>query len=438
MVEGQGAKRRYVVCGLSHRAVNTYVRPLLPPNGTVGRGKYADEAKLVGILDIDERRVREFLAQEGLDIPVYFPAAFDTMIDETRPDAVIVLGPDGTHAEYIINSLRRDLDVITEKPMVVDCGQACAVIKAEQASAGSVRVTHNSRYPEPHQVMRKMIMDGKIGRVTNVEFVHNLDTYHGASYYRRWNRYREISGGLTITKAVHHFDLVNWLIDDVPEQVFAFGALNYYGPNGAHNPSRVDGRDYSVADQMARCPYRMRWSSGDTRDDHLGGDRGPFYVQYSGDSEMYIYDNDITIEDTYSAVVRYESGASMSYSLNLSTPWEGYILAINGTDGRIETTSYTAPSRIPFPVPEGQRITYLPLFGKPETIDIRPAVGPHGGSDALLTDDLFRRSSQATPDPLHMRATSREGARAVAVGEAMWRSVESGSPVGIKSLLAEQ
>jgi predicted dehydrogenase len=438
MVADQSTKRRYVVCGLSNRAINTYVRPLLPPNGDEGRGNYADEAELVGILDIDERRVREFLAREQVEVPVFLPESFDTMIDETKPDTVIVVGPDGTHAEYIVKGLRRDLDVITEKPMVVDSAQASAVLEAERASSGSVRVTHNSRYREPHQVMRRLIMDGKIGRVTNVEFVHNLDTYHGASYYWRWNRYREMSGGLTITKAVHHFDLINWLIDDVPDQVFAFGALNYYGPRGAHNPNLIDGRDYSPAGQKARCPYNRRWSSDDVRDDHLGRDKVPFYVQYGEDSQMYIYDDDITIEDTYSAVVRYRGGPSMSYSLNLSTPWEGYVLAINGTEGRIETTSFTAPSRVPFPVPEGQRITYLPLFGEPETIEVKPLTGSHDGSDGLLTNDLFRRSCRAEPDPLRIRATSTEGAYAVAIGEAMWRSVESGAPISISSLMAGQ
>lgn len=437
MVQEKTAVRRYVVCGLSGRAMSTYVRPLLPPDGSGGRGQFEHDAKLVGILDIDQRRVHEFLRRERCDVPVFAPDSFGTMIDETDPDAVIVVGPDGTHAEYIIKALRRDLDVITEKPMVVDSTQALAVLRAEHASAGTVRVTHNYRYREPHQVIRKLIMDGKIGRVTNIEFVHNLDTYHGASYFRRWNRYRDLSGGLTITKAVHHFDLINWLIDDVPQQVFAYGALNYYGTKGAHNPSVIDGEDYSPAEQRARCPYNRRWSTNDVRDDHLGRDKLPFYVQYPDDPPLYIYDDDITIEDTYSAVVRYRTGASMSYSLNASSPWEGYVLAINGTDGRIETTSYTAPSRVPFPVPEGQRITYLPLFGRTEVIDTEPVPGAHDGSDALLISDLFERSAQAQPDPLHIRATSLEGAYAVAVGEALWRSVETGGPVDIDALMAK-
>ena len=36
------------------------------------------------------------------------------MIDETKPDVVIVAGRDDTHARYIVAALERDLDVITE------------------------------------------------------------------------------------------------------------------------------------------------------------------------------------------------------------------------------------------------------------------------------------------------------------------------------------
>lgn len=127
--------------------------------------------------------------------------------------------------------------------------QASAVMSVEPNSAESMRVTHNSQCREPHQVMRRLIMDGKIGRVTNVELDHNVDTNQGASYYWRWDRNRNMSGGLTITNALHHFDLINWLIDDAPKLVFAFGALNHHGPHGAQNPSMVGCLDYSVAEQ---------------------------------------------------------------------------------------------------------------------------------------------------------------------------------------------
>src|SRR5690606_41681157 len=41
------------------------------------------------------------------------------------------------------------------------------------------------------------------------------------------------SGGLLVHKASHHFDLVNWWTDAIPESVFASGRLAYYGKRNA-------------------------------------------------------------------------------------------------------------------------------------------------------------------------------------------------------------
>jgi hypothetical protein len=150
---------------------------------------------------------------------------------------------------------------------------------------------------------------------------------------------------------------------------------------------------------------------------------------------MYIYDDDIDIEDTYSAVIRYRSGVSVSYSMNASSPWEGYTLAINGTEGRIETTSYTSPARCPFPA-ERQTITYLPMFGQRQVHEVVgwSRDGGHGDSDVRLLEDIFTGVSPDTAG-LAIRAGTMAGAYAVAVGEAVWRSVASGQPISIKDLI---
>nr|MDQ3327325.1 Gfo/Idh/MocA family oxidoreductase [Chloroflexota bacterium] len=287
---------------------------------------------------------------------------------------------------------------------------------------------------------KRMIMSGMLGRITNVEFVWNLDTYHGASYFHRWNRDRSQSGGLTITKGCHHFDLINWLLDDVPVQVFAYGALNYYGADSPHNPSR-GGRSYSVEEQKRRSPYHQRWHAHGLEaphDDHLTVRdsifRLPYHVQYPSDKPMYIFDEDIQIEDTYSAVVRYRSGASMTYSSIFSAPLEGYQLAINGTHGRLESVHITDPSRCPFPATDRQTITCYPLFGERQVHETRQAPGTHGGADTLLKHEIFVEPIPESKE-LGLGASSLEGAYAVAVGEAIWRSVASNQPVNISDLL---
>ena len=432
-------RTRYAICGLSRRAVGMFALPLLG-DPQVSTEDYSAYGEIVAILDIDRGRVEAFNARQGTDIPVYAPEDFDRMVSEVAPDVVIVAGPDASHASYIVGALRHDIDVIAEKPMVTDCVQARAVWDAEKASRGSVRVTFNMRYRAPHRALKQMLLDGLVGRVTNVEFTHNLDTYHGASYFYRWNRDRRASGGMSITKSVHDFDLINWLLDDRPEQVFAYGTLNYYGSASPYNPSAGQERPFPVAEQKLRCPYHQRWNGPDAGapedDPSLARNALPATVKYPADRPLYLYDEDITIEDTYSAVVRYERGTSMVYSANFSAPWEGYVLGINGTKGRLETIHYSSPGRCPFPVRAEQQITYYPLFGERQVHETRSVPGSHGGADPLLRRELFTGRTDPSLAHLGLTAGSQAGAYAVAAGEAVWRSVEENRPMDIRVLLS--
>lgn len=434
-------KTKYAICGLSSRALGMFALPLLGDPRFPQYGDFSAHGELVGLLDVDLARLRAFNARLGTAIPAYDPEGFDRMLAETAPDVVIVAGPDGTHADYIVGALAHDRRVITEKPMVIDCAQAGAVIAAEARSRGAVRVAHNSRYPYAHQQIKRMIREGLLGRITNVEFAWNVDTYHGASYFYRWNRDRKQSGGLTITKGCHHFDLVNWWLDDRPARVFAFGALNYYGADSPYNPSKRDGRAYAVAEQRERCPYYRRWRPAGAEpplDDHLlVHNRAldlPHEAQHPREHPRYIYDEEIAIEDTYSVVVRYRGGASMAYSTTFSAPWEGYTLAINGTQGRLETVHYTNPARCPFPASDRQQIVYYPLFGERQVHETRQATGGHGGADPLLKRELFVGPGPESAE-LGLAAGSLDGAYAVAVGEATWRSARESRPIDIAELL---
>ena len=72
-----------------------------------------------------------------------------------------------------------------------------------------------------------------IGRVCQVNLEYLLNTSHGADYFRRWHSNKTDSGGLLVHKSTHHFDLVNWWIDGIPDRVFARGSLCFYGKENA-------------------------------------------------------------------------------------------------------------------------------------------------------------------------------------------------------------
>src|SRR5699024_9582512 len=60
----------------------------------------------------------------------------------------------------------------------------------------------------------------------------------GAEYFRRWHRHMKNSGGLLVHKSTHHFDLVNWWLEDEPDEVNAFGTRSYFGPNRENRGER--------------------------------------------------------------------------------------------------------------------------------------------------------------------------------------------------------
>lgn len=420
--------QKIVVCGLSNRALDMFIKPV--------QTKFSEENEIVGLLDSDQKRIElcQQVFPELAMIRTYRPEQFSQMVKETGATTVIVTSRDDTHVDYIIQGLEHDLDIISEKPMVTTCTDANRVMEAEKKSKGKVTVAFNYRYNPFHRKIKEMILDGKLGRITSIDLNWYIDTYHGASYFKRWNRMREFSGGLSVHKSTHHFDLVNWWIDQKPEQVFAYGALNYYGKDGELNPSPIDNRYCGTCTQKRECDYYTRWTNRTdslaVKDDHIKSGGNQPYTNYRTDA--CIFDHEIEIEDTYVATVKYDLGALLSYSINFSLPYEGYRLAINGTKGRLETQEFHELSRVPFPVPE-QTIDYFPLFGSKEIIHVVQSEGGHGGGDPIIQEDLFLGS-----DPYRrydILAGAEAGAYSIAVGEGVWRSSIENKPMNIEDLL---
>ena len=418
-------KKRYVVCGVSSRAIYMYIGPMLR--------QFKHCAELVGMLDIDPLRfqVCKDAVPEAKDVPEYMAADFDKMMAETKPDAVLVVCMDRFHVEYIVRGLGYDVDVISEKPMTTNTADALKVMEAEKKSKGNVICTFNYRYNPVHSKIREMIVDGKIGRVTHVDLNWYIDIKHGSSYFHRWNRMRENSGSLSIHKASHHFDLVNWWVDGVPEYVHAFGALNHYGPNGVFNPSRKDGRHCNECEEKMQCPYKARWTTRSSsifaKDDHINAFEGTKKLFTTYRPDMCMFDSEINIHDTFIANIKYRNGVLLNYSANFSTPYEGYSLAFNGTHGRIETMEFcgAAGAALPNPYPAGgQFIDYFPIFEGRERINIVKREGGHGGGDSAIHEDIFLGEDPARK--FDILAKSVDGLRAISIGDAVYESIMDG------------
>jgi predicted dehydrogenase len=426
-------KKRYAVAGVSHRAYGLFMDSMLKD--------YKDYTEFVAMLDSDKSRMDSYNSSRGCSIPSYSPDQFDKMIKDTSPDTVIVACQDCMHHHYIIQALKYDLDVIVEKPLTTSVEKCAQIAEAAKNSSGKVSVTFNYRYAPINTRIRELIAAGKVGKVISLDLNWFIDTYHGSSYFQRWNREREKSGGLSVHKSCHHFDLVQWWIDQKPLELFSYGARNFFGSDGVHNPLNKeqigDGRTCLTCDARGKCRYYMRWYRDELRTGTSKQDLDEFvsaarkYHNYS--NRQCIYDPQIEIEDTYGAVIKYDGGAIMSYSVNFSTPYEGFRIAINGTEGRIEFDEIHAPMRLPFSQNViDETITYIPLFGGRERIEVINDGGNHGGGDPLMLDELF--IGPDTTCPVTRQASVWDGIDVVLTGIGVAKSVQEHRVVTMQEL----
>jgi predicted dehydrogenase len=444
-------KRRYALIGTGARA-QLYLAAIAGPHAATSE-LVAWSDPNPGRLDFSERR----LASDGVAAPIRFAQEqLGAVIHEQDIDRVIVTSPDATHAAHVVAALDAGADVIVEKPLTTTAEGVRSIADAVDRSGRSVTTTFNYRYSPRNTALKQLVADGEIGEVTSVHFEWLLDTAHGADYFRRWHRNKANSGGLLVHKSSHHFDLVNWWLADLPVRVFASGGLRFYGAENA--AARGLGRrpERGTTDDPARDAFSLDLRSDpDLRGLYLEAEQYDGYLR-----DRDVFDQGITIEDNLSLVVDYERGASMSYSLNVHAPWEGYTVGINGTRGRAELTvvergsvaleehgaEVVDPSARPDGVladqarPVSERLVLQHHFGVAREVPIPVGEGGHGGGDAILLRDLLDGPSGGGPagdlstDPLGRAADWRDGVRAVSVGLAANASLGTDHAVRIADL----
>ncbi|MEU4489045.1 Gfo/Idh/MocA family oxidoreductase [Streptomyces purpurascens] len=436
------ARRRAAVVGLGARA-RLFTQALAGP--------YADRFELAGFCDVNSHRMAVHNAwiadaRPGLPpVPAYAAEDFDTMLCRERIDLVVVCSVDRTHDDYIVRALEAGCDVVTEKPMTTDADKARRILEAQRRIGRQVRVAFNYRYNPVHSAVRELISSGEIGEVGSVHFEWLLDLRHGADYFRRWHRDKANSGGLMVHKSTHHFDLVNWWLGTRPETVFAQGGLFFYGDEAGRRRNLAQEYDRAHGSPAAGAdPFAVHLSDSSVLSAlYLDAEAEDGYHR-----DQNVFGPGVTIEDDMAVLVRYATGATLTYHLTAYSPWEGYRIAFNGSQGRlellVEESTWTRPRvrvNSSEPVLHGAEAedtagrTELLLrrfWEEPREIKVATGEGGHGGGDVRMLEDLF---GTRAPDPLHRAADAADGALSLVTGLAANRSFETGLPVRTRDLI---
>jgi predicted dehydrogenase len=175
------------------------------------------EARLVGIADFSVERARQ--VADELEIENSYPS-LEAMLERKDLDAVLIATPDKFHASNVIAAAGAGKDILCEKPLALNLGDARAALAAVTKSGRRLQVGFMRRYDPAYASAMKRIESGEVGvpvifkSIGRDQFGPPIGAYHA-----------NLNGMLFYASSVHDFDLARWMMQDEVTRVSSFATV---------------------------------------------------------------------------------------------------------------------------------------------------------------------------------------------------------------------
>lgn len=248
--------------------------------------EYADNpnCELVGFFNPTKSRAEDMAAKYG-------GKAYDTaeeLLADPAIDTVSVCAANNAHAELTIKALKAGKHVLCEKPMAISLADCEEMVKVAKEEGKLLMIGQNQRLTRAHELAKKMIADGEIGRVITFRttFGHGgPETWSITPGKNTWffDKTKAAMGAMA-DLGIHKTDLIQFLLgSNVVRTTAKLATLDKRGADGS----------LIGVDDNAICIYEMAngtvgtmtasWTYYAAEDNST--------VLYGTEGEMRIYDN---------------------------------------------------------------------------------------------------------------------------------------------------
>jgi predicted dehydrogenase len=141
----------------------------------------------------------------------HFPD-YRQMLDELRPEGVVVATPNQLHEEVAVACLDRGIPVMVEKPIAHTLESALAICAAAKRTGVPVLVGHHRRHNPLMKAARELISSGGLGQIVAVA-AYDLRRKPDAYYAAAWRR--TAGGGPLLINGIHDIDCLRALCGEI-------------------------------------------------------------------------------------------------------------------------------------------------------------------------------------------------------------------------------
>lgn len=206
------------------------------------------EAELVALYGPTAPKTAEVAAREG--VPLAY-GEYERMLDEARPQAVVVATPNDAHHPMTMAALRRGMAVFCEKPLAVTLDQA-EEMAALARSAGlptAVNFTYRSTNGARH--VERLLREGAIGEIYHFSLTFWQNIRADPATPLGYRMLAERGGGALLDIGVHMMDTLAWWFGPLDA---VCGLTRTVVPE---RPAPGGGRGRVTADDTASCVVRL-------------------------------------------------------------------------------------------------------------------------------------------------------------------------------------
>lgn len=383
-----------VIVGAGHRALTyaSYAK------------QHPGELQIVGVADPNEQRVRQVADLYNLPSDRCFRSAEELAAQPRFADAVINGTMDRQHVPTSLALLEAGYHVLLEKPFAVSEDEMWRLARAAKEYNRTVMICHVLRYAPFYTNIRKLVADGVIGQVLNIQTVEHVSYHHMSVAFVRgkWNNKAVCGSSMLLSKCSHDLDLIAWMKSGVPPRfVSSLGGLSYFrrerAPEGAGTRCLVDCPIEETCEYSARKIYLNhpnRWSFYVWEElEHIDKPTIEQKIESLKTTNphgrcVWKCDNDVV--DHQSIVIEFEDGCTATHNMIGGASRPSRSIHLIGTHGEIqgvlEDSKYVVRHIDSRPGHEySEEIVDLRIVG-----DMHGAFGGHGGGDLRLVKDFCR------------------------------------------------
>lgn len=135
----------------------------------------------------------------------------------THIDYMVICSPNHLHDAHIRFALRHGMDVICEKPVVLNPWNLEALESIETETGHKVHTIFQLRLHEGIRALRDRVSKDKSDHIYDIDLTYI--TSRGLWYYASWKGNIEKSGGIATNIGIHFFDMLHWIFGTPTAQV---------------------------------------------------------------------------------------------------------------------------------------------------------------------------------------------------------------------------